>query len=383
MGKEFNGAAQGSAGFVHIAIVNFIRLVLALTLIFAFFNGRDLIFVMSLFGLLVTFLPMIFSNIFGKNLPASLEIITFLFIFGLLVFGSIRGMYSEFWWWDILLTFGAAIAMGFVGLTIFHILDRSGCIKPSPSIVLFFTFCFAFSLGALWELFEFIVDTLFGFGLQLGLLDTMKDMAVNFLGALIVSLSGFLRLRSGKNDFFSLSLFNFLDRRFNFSKATKSKILAPNYNEGIVRGGESDKLEFKSTLRKNLHTGNFDKNIEHAVLKTIVAYLNTQGGSLLVGVGDSGDAVGIEEDQFLSNDKLRLYFTSMLKNQIGNSVLPYIRYEVYPYCENSVLKIDCLPSDKRVFLRWEDQEEFYIRHGPSTLKLAGGDLIDYVQHRFG
>jgi len=208
-------------------------------------------------------------------------------------------------------------------------------------------------------------------------------MAVNFLGALLVSLSGFLRLRSGRDDFFSVSLFNFLEDRFNLAKPKESLASQPDFIEGIVMMGESDKLEFKSTLRRNLHTGNFDKNIEHAVLKTIVAYLNSHGGSLLVGVGDSGEAIGIEEDQFSSKDKLGLYFTSMLKNHLGNGIVPYIRYEVYPYKGKSVLKIDCLPSARRIFLKWMDQEEFYIRHGPSSLRLAGGDLIDYVQHRFG
>ncbi|MBU2576944.1 MAG: ATP-binding protein [Nanoarchaeota archaeon] len=383
MGYKSDEPEKGSAGFVHIVIVNFIRLVLILTLLFAFFKGRNLILVMAFLGLVMTFIPTLSRIFFRKDLPASLEIITFLFVFGLLLFGSVRGMYAGFWWWDVLLTFGAAIALGFIGLTIFHILDKSGCVKSSPAIVLFFTFCFAFSLGALWELFEFMIDTLFGFGLQLGLVDTMKDLAVNFLGALIVSLSGFLRLRSGKNDFFSLSLFNFLNDNFNFANPRKSEALAPNYIEGIVMEKESERLEFKSTLRRNLHTGDFDKNMEHAVLKTIVAYLNSRGGSLLVGVGDAGEAIGVEEDQFPSKDKLELYFASMLKNQLGNGALPYIRYEVYPYKGKSVLKIDCLPSDKRIFLKWADQEEFYIRHGPSSLRLSGGDLIDYVQHRFG
>ena len=383
MGKEFSGGVEDSAGVVHFVIVNFIRIVLILTLLFSFFNGRDLVFLMAFFGLFVTFIPFLFKILFDKSLPASLEIITFLFIFGLLIFGSVRGLYAEFWWWDIILNFGAAIAMGFVGLTIFHILNKAGSVRSSPMILLFFTFCFAFSLGALWELFEFIVDSLFGFGLQLGLVDTMKDMAVNFVGALTVSLAGYLRLNSGKNDFFSMSLFNFLNDHFNFVKSKKSEVLAPNFIEEIVMKGESDKLEFKSTLRRNLHTSNFDKNIEHSVLKTIVAYLNSRGGSLLVGVGDSGEVIGIEEDQFLSNDKLELYFTSMLKNHLGNWVLSYIRYEVYPYKGKSILKIDCLSSDRRIFLKWLDQEEFYIRHGPSSLRLTGGDLIDYVQHRFG
>ena len=382
MVREFNGPSN-SAGIVHLVVFNFIRLVLFLTLLFSFFNGRDLIFTMAIFGILITFIPGIIKILFKKDLPASLEIITFLFIFGLLIFGSIRGLYANFWWWDILLNFGAAIAMGFVGLTIFHIFDRSGRIKSSPGVLLFFTFCFAFSLGSLWVLFEFILDTLFGFGLQHGLIGAMEDLSVTFLGTLLVSMAGFLRLRSGKNDFFSVSLFNFLDNYFGLGKTSGKQQLPPNYISEIIKNGESDRLEFKSTLRRNLHTGNFDKNIEHAVLKTINAYLNTNGGTLLVGVGDSGDIVGIEEDQFISQDKLRLYFTSMLKNQLGNSVLPYVRYEVYPSNGKSVLKIDCLPSDKRIFLKWGDQEEFYIRHGPSSLILAGGDLIDYVRHRFG
>ena len=380
MGNEL---IEDSAGVVHFVIINFIRLVLVLTFIFAFLNGRDLVFIIAIFGLLVTFIPILLKVLFGKVFPASLEIITFLFIFGLLLFGGARGLYAEFWWWEILFNFGAAIAMGFVGLTVFHILNKAGYVKSNPIVFMIFTFCFAFTLGALWELFEFIIDTLFGFGLQLGLVDTMKDLGVNFIGILMVSFSGYLRLRSGKDDFFSVSLFNFLNDYFNFTNSKMPKTLAPNFIEEIITKGESNKLEFKATLRRNLYTGDFDKNMEHSVLKTIVAYLNSHGGTLLVGVGDSGKSIGIEEDKFPSKDKLELYFSSMLKNHLGNGVLPYIRYEVYPYKGKSVLKVDCLSSDKRIFLKWLDQEEFYIRHGPSSLKLSGGDLIDYVRHRFG
>jgi len=383
MNNGFYRTGDNSSGVVHFFVINFIRFVLALTFVFAFFNGRNLIFIVAFFGLFVTFIPILLKVLFGKTFPASLEIITFLFIFGLLIFGGVRGLYAEFWWWGVLFNFGAAIAMGFVGLTIFHILNRTGYVKSSPVVFLFFTFCFAFTLGALWELFEFIIDNLFGFGLQLGLVDTMKDMTIDLIGALIVSFSGYLRLRSGKDDFFSTSLFNFLNDYFNFTNSKVSRTLTPNFIEEIVAKGESGKLEFKATLRRNLYTRDFDKNMEHSVLKTIVAYLNSHGGTLLVGVGDSGKSIGIEEDKFSSKDKLELYFSSMLKNHLGNGVLPCIRYEVYPYKGKSILKIDCLPSNKRVFLKWFDQEEFYIRHGPSSLKLAGGDLIDYVRYRFG
>lgn len=58
--------------------------------------------------------------------------------------------------------------------------------------------------------------------------------------------------------------------------------------EELIHRGESERLEFKSTLRWNLHTDSKDKRIEHAVLKTIAAFLNTQGGTLLIGVEDDG-----------------------------------------------------------------------------------------------
>lgn len=68
--------------------------------------------------------------------------------------------------------------------------------------------------------------------------------------------------------------------------------------EDIVNQGETTTVEFKSTLRINLHTGEKDPRIELAVLKTIAAFLNSSGGTLLIGVNDDGEPLGVEADHF-------------------------------------------------------------------------------------
>ncbi len=74
--------------------------------------------------------------------------------------------------------------------------------------------------------------------------------------------------------------------------------------EELIKQGESKTLEFKSTLRWNLvEDRKDDKVITHAALKTVAAFLNTEGGDLLLGVADDGSVVGIEVDRFESNDQ--------------------------------------------------------------------------------
>ena len=70
--------------------------------------------------------------------------------------------------------------------------------------------------------------------------------------------------------------------------------------DDLVLNGETGEVEFKATLRVNLHTGQKDPRMEHAILKTVAGFLNTGGGELIVGVADDGTAQGIESDGFAS-----------------------------------------------------------------------------------
>ncbi|MHC1754635.1 MAG: helix-turn-helix domain-containing protein [Methanosarcina sp.] len=151
----------------------------------------------------------------------------------------------------------------------------------------------------------------------------------------------------------------------------------------LIRRGESKKLEFKSTLRMNLISGKPDWNIEHAVLKTIVAYLNTDGGVLLVGVSNSGEVLGIKNDGFPNEDRFLLHFKQLIKQHIGLNYASMIEYTLVPVNGKKILEIDCKKSDEAVFLKPDrNDEEFYIRMGPSSERLTGSKLIEYVNRRY-
>src|SRR3989344_2889663 len=99
-------------------ILLFIRLVLILAFISAFYSGRKLVLIMSALAFFLTYLPATIKELFNKEVPASFEMMIFFFIYGILYFGEVRGLYAEFWWWDILLNLLSATALGFIGLAV-------------------------------------------------------------------------------------------------------------------------------------------------------------------------------------------------------------------------------------------------------------------------
>ncbi|MEW6713085.1 MAG: ATP-binding protein, partial [Candidatus Riflebacteria bacterium] len=96
--------------------------------------------------------------------------------------------------------------------------------------------------------------------------------------------------------------------------------------EKIIAAGENEKVEFKSTLRWNMIADKADKAIENSALKTIVAFLNTEGGTLFVGVKDDGTILGIEKDQFLNEDKYLLHFANLINDRIGKHYIEHIEW---------------------------------------------------------
>lgn len=96
--------------------------------------------------------------------------------------------------------------------------------------------------------------------------------------------------------------------------------------EELIKAGESKTLEFKSTLRWSLKEDRQDdKGVTHAVLKTIAAFLNTEGGDLLIGVADDGSIVGIERDRLESDDKFMRHLAQVVRNGLGDRAGTCIR----------------------------------------------------------
>ena len=148
--------------------------------------------------------------------------------------------------------------------------------------------------------------------------------------------------------------------------------------EHLITLGESDTLEFKSTLRTNLKTGEKDKRMEKAVLKTLVAFLNSEGGTLLIGVTDDGDILGVDEESFDNRDKLNLHMTNLISSQIGDEFLPYIRFKLIEFEDRAVMRVVCKRCRTPVFLRENKTEQYYVRSGPSSVELIGSEMVKYI-----
>ena len=149
----------------------------------------------------------------------------------------------------------------------------------------------------------------------------------------------------------------------------------------LISSGESDRVEFKSSLRWNLKTDAADKRIEKAWLKSVVAFLNTNGGLLLVGVEDDGSILGIDADQFANEDKYLLHVNNRIKQHIGLEYAGFIRFQLVPVEHKNVLIVECQPSPSPVFLKMGNDEDFYIRIGPGSRKLTTSEVLSYVTNR--
>jgi len=150
----------------------------------------------------------------------------------------------------------------------------------------------------------------------------------------------------------------------------------------IIQNGENDSVEFKSTLRWNLFTKKNDKAIEKAVLKTLAAFMNSNGGVLIVGVADDGNILGLENDQFGDSDKLLRHLTNIIKERIGPLYLKYLYFSIEEIQEREILRIDCVPASIPAYFKDANLDHLFIRSGPSTTDLRLSKVYNYIIERF-
>jgi hypothetical protein len=149
----------------------------------------------------------------------------------------------------------------------------------------------------------------------------------------------------------------------------------------IIEGGESDKVEFKSTLRINLHTGSKDSKIELAVIRTIAAFLNSNGGILAIGFADDRTPLGIAADRFENEDKMNLHLVKLIKDCIGPPMMRFIHASFEDFDSHRVMVIKCSRTKTPAFVKDGNIEHFYIRTGPSTTELTTSQTHEYIKQR--
>ncbi|MCP1663308.1 MULTISPECIES: GmrSD restriction endonuclease domain-containing protein [Methanocalculus] len=150
----------------------------------------------------------------------------------------------------------------------------------------------------------------------------------------------------------------------------------------LVQSGESEAVEFKSTLRTNLHTNNRDQRMEQSVLKTLAGFLNTNGGTLIIGLSDDGSPVGIDVDGFENEDKMSLHLVNIIKARMGISAMTNVHIHFDDHKNSRVMAVNCQKSPSPVFVKDNEIERFYIRTGPSTTELSASQTQEFIKQRF-
>lgn len=145
--------------------------------------------------------------------------------------------------------------------------------------------------------------------------------------------------------------------------------------------GETDAVEFKSTLRYDLRTREINKKLEYVIAKTIAAFMNSEGGTLLIGVDDKGNILGLDDDfSTLSKpdaDGFELHLVEVIKKYVGAGLVSHLRISFPVLDEAKICRIKVSKSGKPVFVRFEGKEEFYVRTGCSSQPLGREDQSVY------
>ncbi len=210
---------------------NIFRILLVLSAIITFIRGDYLDCVVAVFTLYLTFLPFIVADRNNIKLPASYQIIILTFIFAAQYLGELNSYYYKFWWWDSMLHTFSGVILGFSGILLVYILNRMEDVDVylSPFFVALFAFAFAVAVGALWEIFEFSMDSIFGLNMQKsGLVDTMWDLIVDSIGAIIAASYGYLYEKHETTGVF--------EKLFDGFKKINPQLFTKNEEDNITKG---------------------------------------------------------------------------------------------------------------------------------------------------
>jgi len=159
----------------------------------------------------------------------------------------------------------------------------------------------------------------------------------------------------------------------------------------LIKKGESESLEFKSTLRVPLQGGGGPEmfnSLEFACVKSVAALLNTKnGGNLLIGVGDSGEIIGVNRDyesskKIADRDGFQLHFRQLLRSQINELSPNEVSISFFEINNKDIVKVGCPPATKMRYVNRNSQKVLFVRDGNATRELRIEELLDFVKTRW-
>ncbi len=186
---------KNATDVVLVTIGWLIRIALVISAVFAVTTAQWLLLFISVVVLLLTFAALVIERRYDINIPLELEVFGTVYVYAAWYLGEVAGFYDNLWWWDDMLHFISALVFGLIGFTILYVLHHQAKLDTSPFVIAMFAFSFAISIGVLWEVFEFGMDQLFGLNMQPSATDTMGDLILDSLGALVTAAAGYAYIK--------------------------------------------------------------------------------------------------------------------------------------------------------------------------------------------
>ncbi len=348
-------------------------LLLFLALGYSVYEKNAIIIILSSINIVMVYFPLFFTKFKSKIQINKIEILTLILIYFLIFFSKTTLLDINNLWTRIFLYFLSSSILTIIGFSLIYFLnkEKKSVFELSYLFLAFFSFCFSITIGVLWQTFRFSLDYIFQINIQnYNPSDALGFLAINVFSAAVISFIGYVYLKTEDDKYYLKKILK------SFFKDKESDIL------DLIKKGESETLEFKSTLRTNLYTNEHDKKIEHSAIKTICAFLNYKGGILLIGISDDKKIIGIEKDNFKNEDKTYLHLTNLIKQNLGEEYLHNINFKLININKKQIIKIEVKKANSETFLKTNEDEEFYIRSGPSSIQLKGSKLIKYVNSKF-
>ena len=182
-------------------------------------NWENVFLTVAVIGLTLT--PALLQRRYRVFIPPEFQLISAAFVFLSLFLGSATDFYYKYWWWDVVLHTGSGFLMGIVGFIALFLLNHTRQLPAGmrPAFVCFFGVTFSVTLGVLWEIFEYVVDRFTDANMQsqeTGVVDTMHDLIVDTIGAVIVALMGWSYARTGRYSFIADGVGSFVRNNARF-----------------------------------------------------------------------------------------------------------------------------------------------------------------------
>lgn len=159
----------------------------------------------------------------------------------------------------------------------------------------------------------------------------------------------------------------------------------------LISKGESHNTEFKSTLRVCLKSKKPENYIEHGCIKTVAAFMNTKSGTLLIGVSDNKEILGLENDFQSFNiksdmiDAFQKHLDNLIGKYLGNSAFSLIKVCFPKIDDKLICRIDIdFRKNRPIYLinKQKNIEEFYIRRSASTISLNPSEMMNYIENNW-